>query len=267
MTETAADVRLKDRGTTFPTKPLNAKAYGSIGHLPNSRLGLGDWHVHEGQARICTAKPRKGDRVIVTEKLDGACMAVANVDGEIVALTRSGYRASDGIYRHLRAFHLWVEYNRSKFNALRPGERICGEWLVMAHGTMFNPRHPYFAPFIAFDLIRGKDRVLRDEFRAFVEANGIAEAMVLSDGPVGYSVEQADINLGACGYHGAEKAEGAVWRVERENSVDFLAKYVRADKQDGRYFAQNTGEDVWIVDPVTFEPAPLSRPAAGGRAP
>jgi hypothetical protein len=35
-----------------PAKPLNAKAYGSIGHLPMSRLGPGDWSVHEGQARI-----------------------------------------------------------------------------------------------------------------------------------------------------------------------------------------------------------------------
>ena len=82
---------------TPPTKPLGGKAYGSIGHLPNSRLGPGDWHIHEGQMRILTEKPRKGDRIIITEKLDGACMAVANIDGEIVPLTRAGYRARHGV--------------------------------------------------------------------------------------------------------------------------------------------------------------------------
>lgn len=38
--------------TQLPTKPLGHKAYGSIPHLPTSRLGPGDHHVTEGQARI-----------------------------------------------------------------------------------------------------------------------------------------------------------------------------------------------------------------------
>lgn len=79
------------------TKPLGGKAYGSIGHLPQSRLGPGGWHVHEGQARICLEKPRKGDRVIVCEKLDGACMTVANIDGRIIGVPRSNAgRRTDG---------------------------------------------------------------------------------------------------------------------------------------------------------------------------
>ena len=48
------------------TKPLGRRAYGSIGHLPDSRMGPGDHHVHEGQARICTEKVRdRHDLVIV----------------------------------------------------------------------------------------------------------------------------------------------------------------------------------------------------------
>jgi hypothetical protein len=39
-----------------------------------TRLGPGDWSLNEGQARICLEKPRKGDRVTVTEKLDGSNM-------------------------------------------------------------------------------------------------------------------------------------------------------------------------------------------------
>lgn len=39
-------------------KPLGQKAYGSIPHLPGSRLGPGDHHCHEGQAKIATEKAR-----------------------------------------------------------------------------------------------------------------------------------------------------------------------------------------------------------------
>ena len=38
-----------------PQKPLNGKAYGSIGHLPLSRVGPGDWHVErEGKVDFLT---------------------------------------------------------------------------------------------------------------------------------------------------------------------------------------------------------------------
>lgn len=75
-------------------KPLGRKAYGSIGHLPGSRLGPGDHHVHAGQGRICTLVARdRHDQIIVTEKVDGSCCAVAKVEGQILALGRAGYPA------------------------------------------------------------------------------------------------------------------------------------------------------------------------------
>src|SRR5689334_8823639 len=86
-------------------KPMRRKAYGSIGHLPQSRLGPGDWSVHEGQARIATFKPRdKHDRIIVTEKVDGSCVAVARVKGVIHALGRAGYPAESSPYEHIKMF-------------------------------------------------------------------------------------------------------------------------------------------------------------------
>lgn len=219
------------------TKPLGGKAYGSIGHLPQSRTGPGDWHVHEGQARICLEAPRRGDRIIVTEKLDGACMSVANVDGEIVPLTRAGYRAQDGAYEHLRAFAPYVERRRAQFSALlAPGERVCGEWLAMAHGTLYSAVHPAASPFVVFDIFRGKTRVLRDEFMRRTSDAGLVSAHCLHDSPEPFSVESAMEAIFPYGFHGAtEFVEGAVWRVEREGRVDFLAKYVRHDKVDGKY--------------------------------
>jgi hypothetical protein len=249
-------------------KPLKMKAYGSIGHLPNSRMGPADHHVHEGQAIICTEKPRKGDRIIVSEKLDGSCMAVANIDGEIVPLTRSGYRATDVTYEHLRAFHPYVEQNLDKFSTLlRKGERIVGEWIPMAHGTIYDPKHLMFSPFVAFDIFREGKRILWDEFDQRVAEVEIRRALRIHDGDKPCTVDFAlrslrvpDDCLDSHGYgfHGArEDVEGAVWRVEREGRVDFLAKYVRPDKIDGKYFPQISGQpEIWFID---RPPLPIPR--------
>jgi hypothetical protein len=171
-----------------PPKPLNTKAYGSIGHLPASRMGPGDWHVHEGQHRICCVQPRKGDRVIVTEKLDGACMSVANIDGTLVSLSRAGFRADDALYPHLRAFAPYVDRRTVQFDFLKPGERIVGEWLALAHGTIYDIGHPDFAPFIAFDIFRGGERILRDEFVQRTADAEIMTAHLIHDGATAISV-------------------------------------------------------------------------------
>jgi hypothetical protein len=50
--------------------------------------------------------------------------------------------------------------------------------------------------------------------------------------------------------HGAmDPVEGAIWRVERKKEVDFLVKYVRHDKVDGKYLPEvSGGTAVWNVD-------------------
>lgn len=63
--------------------------------------------------------------------------------------------------------------------------------------------------------------------------------------------------------HGAlEPVEGAVWRVERDDPrlkkrvVDFLAKYVRGEKEDGKYLpmaAHPEREPVWLWKPKDEE--------------
>lgn len=243
-----------------PEKPLKAKAYGSIGHLPNSRMGPADHHVHDGQALICTVKPRKGDRIIVSEKLDGSCMSVANIDGELVALTRSGYRVQDVTYEHLRVFGPYVEANRSQFTELlKPGERVCGEWIPMAHGTIYDPKHLMFSPFVAFDIFRENKRILWDEFDWRVAGVDLRRAFRIHDSTEPCTVDYAlrslrvpdeDLDSHGYGFHGAlEDVEGAVWRVEREGRVDFLAKYVRPDKIDGKYFPQISGQpEIWFIE-------------------
>jgi len=230
-------------------KPLGHKSYGHIAHLPGSRMGPGDHKCHEGQKAIaCDILRDRYDRVIVQEKLDGSNVGVALLNEEIVPMTRAGYRAETSPYIQHHYFAAWVRENANRFRAaLLPGERMCGEWMLLAHGTRYELPHE---PFVAFDLMQKKhDRLHFDAFIERALAGRFITPKILSDGPP-LSIAEAMTMLGHLGFHGAlEQVEGAVWRVERNRLndrslgnaggrtpvVDFLVKYVRPDKEDGKY--------------------------------
>lgn len=229
--------------TSVAVKPLGRKAYGSIGHLPESRLGPGDHRVPDGQAAICTVKVRdKHDRIIVQEKLDGSCVAVALVEGVLHPLGRAGWPAASSPYEQHKLFAQWVWAHEARFRAvLRNGERIVGEWLAQAHGTKYElgPREP----FAAFDIMIEDQRIAIDDF-----LNRVGERFflphTLHDGvalPVSAAMALHQEQCWPC-----DGIEGVVYRVERRGAVDFLAKYVRPDKVDGRYLPDVSGQpEVW----------------------
>ena len=238
-------------------KPLGGKNYGSIAHLPGSRLGPGDHKCHEGQERICNTKTRdKHDLIIVQEKLDGSNVGVAKISGQICALTRAGYLARTSPYEQHHRFSEWVERNSARFAVLLgEGERVVGEWLLQAHGTRYDLPHE---PFVAFDLMRGTTRATYKELRERTAGLFTTPHTVHVGGAL--SIADAMSMLGDFGAHGAlDPIEGAVWRVERNELtspnggerrwvVDFLAKYVRPDKADGSYLESVTGlPTVWNV--------------------
>ena len=228
-------------------KPLGKPSYGSIPHLPGSRVGPGDHMCHAGQARIATEKARdKHDFVIVQEKVDGSNVGIARINGEIVPLTRAGYVANTSPFEQHHLFHRWALDNvRSFTELLADGERLCGEWMVQAHGTIYGLLP---SPLLAFDIMRGTLRIPWREFEA---------RLFHSNPPVSYipavhkgaplSIESAMQAIGTYGSFGSLGApEGVVWRVERKGEVDFLVKYVRPDKQDGIYLPEVSGGDtVW----------------------
>lgn len=226
-----------------PAKPLGIKAYGHIGHLPGSRMGPGDHMVHPGQARIATERVRdKHDDVWVQEKLDGSCVAVALVDGTLYPLGRAGYLAASSPFEQHHLFADWVWQNEARFRAvLRDGERLVGEWLAMAHGTRYDLTGR--DPFVAFDIMSGAARVPYPKFADRIGSHFFTPRLLFV-GPIG--IDAAMAKLGEHGFYGSlDPVEGAVWRVERHGKVDFLAKYVRPDKVDGSYFADDGGEPVW----------------------
>jgi hypothetical protein len=227
-------------------KPLGHKAYGSIGHLPGSRMGTGDHHITLGQARICTEKVRDSkDFVVVQEKLDGSCCAVARLeDGSLVSLGRAGWPASTSQYEQHQLFAAWVRENFYRFDFLQPGERIVGEWLAQAHGTRYKLRHE---PFVVFDIMVGSVRTPYSTFAERVIPHFVVPRLI-SAGNYPLSIEDTMRHLIAYPkHHGAiDPIEGAVWRVERNGVVDFLAKYVRPDKVDGCYLPEVSGKPaVW----------------------
>jgi hypothetical protein len=222
-----------------PIKPLGSKAYGSIPHLPGSRRGPADKGLSEDQARILTEKPRDmRDFVIVQEKLDGSSIAVAKINGEIVPLIRAGYRAEQSNWSQHHHFARWVKSQSTRFDRLlKERERVCGEWLMEAHGTRYNLSHE---PFVAFDLMTGKNRRPMLEVIDRCEANGFTTPKILHMGRP-FSVEAMLTVLEPSGHGALDPVEGAVWRVERNHEVDFLGKYVRPDKLDGKYLENVTG--------------------------
>jgi hypothetical protein len=227
-------------------KPLGHKAYGSIPHLPGSRLGPGDYHCHEGHARIATVKTRdRHDVVIVQEKLDGSNCSVAKINGEILALGRAGYLAESSQYPVHLAFCKYVSVNKNRFDELlKEGERVCGEFLAQAVGTKYNLSHE---PFVPFDIMVKHQRTSYEEFCYRVLDLDFVIPQLLSYGP-SFPIDSALKAIERSGHGAIDPVEGAIWRVERRGEVDFLTKYVRHDKEDGKYFPERTGgETIWNI--------------------
>jgi hypothetical protein len=237
-------------------KPLGYRAYGSIAHLPNSRIGVGDHHCHEGQARIATEKVRdRHDIVIVQEKLDGSNVAVAKFNGLLIPLTRSGHDAASSPYAQHLHWASWVAKRHTLFDALlREGERICGEWLLQAHGTRYDLTNQ--SPFVAFDLFLDKDTRL--PYEAFLHRSHnfeLSTIRALFYGNEAINVEKALEAVNQSHYGAIDEVEGAIWRVERKGEVDFLAKFVRHDKQDGYFLPHHNGleREIWNLPPALLD--------------
>lgn len=221
------------------------KLYGKIPHLPGSRLGPSDRTADAALAARCAGPGRRGDRVIVSEKLDGSCVAIVREADGVVAYGRDGAPCAASRNDGRRAFAAWLEARAAArpawHDALAVGEWLVCEWLALAHGTRYALPH---GPTVAIDGF-GADggRWPLDEVRRRAAAMGLPVARVLSDGGA-LPVCDALALLGEHGHHGAlDPAEGVVYRVESGRRVLGLAKHVRAGKLDGCYLADHTDGD------------------------
>ena len=226
-------------------KPLGQKSYGHIAHVPGSRIGPGDHMVPPGMAEIVCEKTRdKHDHIIVQVKADGSNVSVAKIGDRIIPLGRAGYPADTSQYRQHQLFAKWVYRQMERFhNLLLPGERVCGEWLAQAHGTRYALPHE---PFVVFDLMAlPHKRVTLQMLRDRTAPYEFTLSHVLSEGPP-RSIEWCRQAIADIAPHGElDPIEGIVWRCERQGIVDFLCKWVRPDKVDGKYLPEISGEEIW----------------------
>lgn len=225
-----------------PELPLGRKTYGRIAHLPGSRTGPSDRTCAPELARGCLEQARPGELVLVSEKLDGSCVAVARVGGRVLALGREGRLASASPNEGRQRFARWVAEHQALFSFLGDGEWLTGEWLALAHGTRYALAHE---PFVPFDLFVGGERTTYDLFVSRLAGRLVTPALLHRGGalPVARALEL----LGEHGRHGAlDPCEGVVYRLERDHRVAGLAKFVRPGKVDGSLLPENTGKPpVW----------------------
>lgn len=232
-----------------PENQLGQKAYAKIPHLPGSRTGSSDRVAPRQLARRCTHQCVKGDQVVVQEKLDGSCVAVTLKQGEVIALGREGWRASESQNPGRQMFARWVAVHAARFaEVLREGEWVAGEWLALAHSTRYHLSHE---PFVAFDLFSAGAALDTPRLEARLGGR-FARPHLLHQGQA-VTIEVIDQRLGELGHHGAlDRAEGAMWRVEREGTVLTRAKYVRPGKTDGALLPENSGNPaIWNWTEVT----------------
>ena len=220
------------------------RLYPRIPHLPGSRVGPAERYAAPAfTARATVAAD--DDRVIVTEKLDGSCVALVGAAAGIEARGRDGGLCAASRNDGRRGFAAWVAARAARLAAhVAPGERVMIEWLALAHGTRYALPH---GPAVVIDGFAADGaRWGFDAVVARAAALALPTPAVLHDGAA-LAVELALARLGARGHHGAlDPAEGVMYRLERGARVRGLAKLVRPGKIDGRYLADHTGgEHVW----------------------
>ena len=223
--------------------------YGSIPHLSTSKMGQkADKKISIGQELILTSKARDSkDLIIVTEKIDGSNVGVVKKNGVPLPVSRAGWHTDDSPYKQHHYFTKFVYDNIGMFNWLPENWRICGEWCIQTCGTILDITDE--CPFIAFDIFNdNNERILFSDFNSLCVANGVVSVPVLHIGSP-LSIDNAVALLGTGHYGKPENPEGCVWRCERNGKVDFLAKWVRGDKEDGKYMDLdmfNIGYEKWI---------------------
>ena len=239
--------------------------YPKIPHLSGSRTGPSDRHVSRQREHTLTVAAREGARIVVEEKLDGTCVAVAREGDSVVAYGRGGRLARSSRNVGRRLFARWVFEERERLFGLLDGfQRACGEWLPLAHGTIYDLPHE---PFVLFDLLDDKRALCREQMADRARAAGLTVPCILHKGAA-LPTSEALLRLGAGGKHGAAAAEGVVYREEdpRDGTCRFVAKLVRQAKVDGLYLADHTGKDhvfntwpgsqEWLAEALAEDEAP-----------
>lgn len=222
---------------------MSSRLYPRIPHLPGSRLGPSERHAAPPVVARLTVAAGDGDRVIVSEKLDGSCVALVGTAAGVEVRGRDGGLCADSRNVGRQACAAWVAQHGARWS-LPLGQRVVCEWLALAHGTRYALPHGPLVVIDGFDAA-GQRRPW-DAVRASAATLRLPVPTVLHDGGA-LAIDVALAMLGDHGHAGAiDRAEGVMYRLEHGARVVALAKLVRVDKRDGVYLADHSGGDhVW----------------------
>jgi len=222
--------------------PLLVKNYSSIQHLSGSKMDKTDNLLSHFRQKIATLSVRDDkDRVIVQEKIDGSNVGVVKIDNVLYPITRSGLLAANSIYEQHWRFSNWVFENADRFyEILNNGERICGEWLMQAHGTRYELKHE---PFVVFDIIEfNEERNTYSELKEKAQKYNFTLPHCIHNENKSLSLIDGLNLLGKYGKHGViepDESEGLIYRIETDDKFNFLTKYVKPNKINGKYLNEN----------------------------
>ena len=184
-------------------------------------------------AQYCESKYRPDTKIIITEKVDGSNVSIYNDNGEIIALSRGGYKCSGSQYEQHKLFYDLVEKLKDKGriteDLLPVGDRVVFESLTVKHGAFYKNAPDY----LLIDWQTKKGRKLWNEYDSFLF---IEKVKTIYSGIIPIPVEHINSCIPKKGFYGAKEGyEGLVYRIERNNKFDFLSKWVRHDYQSLKY--------------------------------
>lgn len=149
-------------------------------HLDGSRLQAGDEDLEQVPFRVLM-----GQRLVVTEKVDGANVGISfDAGGRLWLQSRGHFLTGGPRERHFALFKTWTACHQASLRAAL-GDRylLYGEWLYAKH-TVFYDALPHY--FLAFDVLdRTTGAFLSTERQAaLLQGLPVVSVPVLHAGPI-----------------------------------------------------------------------------------
>lgn len=214
-------------------KPFAKQIYGSIPYIPSSPTINSRKVIPLGQEYILTNKTQKYN-VYMQEKMDGSCVGVTKLNGEILALTRNGYLAKNSIYKQHNAFDLYVQNNMNTFKDLvNEGDFAIFEYIGVNHGTLYKyMKDPLYLIDYFIDKKRQSVLVTSKIARKYGFNTPITWYMAESiKAKEVYNALREELESKGLDY----LPEGLIYRCEKEESFSFIAKWVRPNYEPLKY--------------------------------
>ncbi len=234
--------RQRTQHTTHPRElRWLVPAYPRIAHLPyQPNAARDDLIASEAEAAVVFGAAR----LTVTEKFDGACLALARHNGVVVAATkhhvlRKGYQKATQAKQQFVDVWRWCDEHRRRFEYLERAHggpiSVFGEWLRTPHTVRYLAATPRFVPFEVYDttLRAFLDPLLAEDL---LRAAGFAVADRLPIERVTNWEDLALLARGATPWSALDAREGVILKIGDGEKITHRFKMVRPDFVRGQFF-------------------------------